>query len=93
MWTIRRATGIGVTAGVVAAILWPFYALGQDPFYWPFVAVLAVTAFCGLSILLFSGLDIVLRERGRSVRPIRAFDLLLGLLLSAPSLVALAVLL
>ena len=30
-WTIQRATGIGVSAGLIALILWPLYAAWQEP--------------------------------------------------------------
>jgi hypothetical protein len=92
-WTIGRATGIGVTAGLLALILWPTYAAFQELALWPFVAALAVAAFCGVSILLISIADAVLRRRSPTVRPIRAFDMALGALLAGPSLIELGVLL
>jgi hypothetical protein len=92
-WTIGRATGVGVTAGLVALILWPIYAAYQERVLWVFLASLAAAAACGVSILLISVTDAVLNRRGRRLRPIRAFDIALGLLLAVPSLLQLEALL
>ena len=92
-WTIPRATGLGITAGIVALILWPLYAAWQEPLLWPFIAVLAVTAFCGLSILLITLKDIYSRTRGTIMQRIRIFDIVLGLLLAVPSLIQIEALL
>ncbi len=92
-WTIPRATGIGVTAGLAALLLWPVYAAYQERALWAFIAALGVAALCGLSILLITAGDMVLHRRGRSMRPVRAFDVLLGLLLAVPSLIQLEALL
>ena len=92
-WDIRRATGVGVVAGIAALILWPLYAAYQEPVLWPFLAALAVTAFCGLSLLILTLKDMVTRTRGRLMQRIRIFDIILGLLLAVPSLVQLEALL
>lgn len=92
-WTIRRATGVGVTAGLAALILWPFYAAYQEPVLWPFLAALGVAAFCGVSILAITAGDMIFRDRGESLRPVRAFDIIVGILLAAPSLIQLEALL
>jgi drug/metabolite transporter (DMT)-like permease len=92
-WTIGRATGVGISAGLAATILWPLYVAYQERVLWPFLAALAVAALCGLSILLISAVDAILKPRGRSVRPIRAFDVAVGLLLAGPSLIQLNALL
>ena len=92
-WTIPRATGLGVTAGVAALILWPLYAAWQEALLWPFIIVLAIAAFCGLSILLITLKDIYSRTRGTIMHRIRIFDVVLGLLLAVPSLVQLEALL
>lgn len=92
-WTIGRATGIGLTAGLIALVLWPVYAAYQERVLWPFIAALGVAAICGLSILLMTGLDIILRKRGQRVRPVRAFDVIIGLGLSVPALLQLNALL
>lgn len=88
-WTIGRASGVGTVAGLIALILWPIYAKVQAPAYWPFVGALAVTGFCGLSVLLITAGDLIRRKRGRALRPVRGFDIAFGLLLAAPSLMAL----
>ena len=92
-WTIGRATGLGITAGLAALILWPIYAAYQERVLWLFIAALLVAAFCGLSILLISLGDIVLHRRGDRLRPVRAFDLIVGLALAVPSLIQLITLL
>jgi hypothetical protein len=92
-WTISRAAGAGIASGLAALILWPIFAAYQEPFRWPYVAALGLTAFCGLTILSMTAADLVLRpKRGRRVRPIRAFDIGLGLLLLVPASVTLATL-
>jgi drug/metabolite transporter (DMT)-like permease len=92
-WDIRRATGLGVVAGLAALLLWPLYAAYQEPLLWPFIAALAVTAFCGLSLLIITLKDIYSRTRGKLMHRIRIFDVLLGLLLAVPSLFQLEALL
>lgn len=88
VWTIRRATGIGVTAGLASLILWPVYAALPEAL-WPFILALSVTAFCGVSILLITLKDIYRRRRGTIMNRIRTFDIVLGVLLAAPSLLQL----
>lgn len=92
-WTISRATGTGVCAGLTALILWPFYAAYQDGVFWAFVAALATTALCGMSVLLITLKDIYTRSRGMLMHRIRIFDIVLGLLLAVPSLFQLEALL
>ena len=92
-WDIRRATGVGVMAGIAALILWPLYAAYQESVLWPFVAVLAVTGFCGLSLLIITLKDMYSRTRGRLMQRIRIFDIVLGLLLAVPSMAQLEALL
>lgn len=91
-WTIRRATGIGIIAGLAALILWPVYAAYQESVLVPFLAALLVAAFCGMSILMITCADMVLHRRGESLRPVRAFDIILGLALAVPSLIQLSAL-
>lgn len=90
LWTLRRATLSGTVAGLAALLLWPAFALAQEPLRWPFVIALAVTALSGASILGFVTLDLLTVKRGRRVRPARAFDLVLGLLFTVPAALALA---
>ena len=91
-WTIGRATGVGLTAGLVCLILWPLYASYQERILWPFAAALALAALSGMSILVITAADMIFRRRGESLRPVRAFDIAVGTALTVPSLVELAAL-
>ena len=88
-WTIQRASGVGVLSGLVALLIAGLSSTSRDGLLYPYVLLLAVTALCGASILWITAFDI--RDRGTSgrMRPIRGFDLALGLALLAPSLYAL----
>ena len=59
---------------------------------WPFAGALALAAFCGLSILLITILDMLIHKRGESLRPVRAFDIAIGIALAVPSLIQLSAL-
>ena len=87
-WTIGRASGIGATAALLALLLWPFQR-GYGPLLWPFAVLAAVAGLCGLSILLITVVDMILRRRGKIIRPVRGFDIVLGALLVALSLLQL----
>jgi hypothetical protein len=93
VWTIGKAVGVGVTAAIVAFILWPLYAAWQEILFWPFVAALTLMAFSGISILLISVVDMISHRRGKSIRPVRIFDMVLGTGLLAPSFIQLRALL
>ena len=56
---------------------------------WLFAAALAVAAFCGLSILLITIIDMLFHKRSESLRPVRAFDIAIGTMLAVPSLIQL----
>jgi hypothetical protein len=89
-WTANRLAGIGLIAGLVALFLWPLYGEWPQVIGWPFMAALAVAAACGIVLLWITMRDIQHRSgRGSRLKPIRAFDVILGLLLSVPSLVEL----
>lgn len=89
-WTIGRATGVGGTAGLAALLLWPVYAAYQEAVRLPYMIALGLAAFCGLSILCITALDLALhRRRGSAIRPVRAFDIALALLLAIHSLMVL----
>ena len=76
-WTIGRASGLGASAGLAAFLLWPLYrAYGWVA--WPFAVAGGIAAVCGASILLMTIFDIVLHRRGARIRPVRGFDLVLG---------------
>jgi hypothetical protein len=85
-WRIQRASGFGVASGLVALMLAWLSQLWPDLLDYPYALMLAFTAFCGASILWISFFD--MRQRGTSerMRPIRAFDLVIGGGLLLPSL-------
>ncbi|QPQ55458.1 hypothetical protein IC614_02280 [Allosphingosinicella flava] len=87
-WTIQRAAGTGTLSGIAALFLWPAYAAWEqvEPV---FVAALALTAFCGLSMLAISIHDLATRKRGTIMRRVRAFDIVWGCLLAGPTLAVL----
>lgn len=87
-WTIGRATGIGIVAGLLSLLLWPIYAAWPQTL-WVFIVMLAIAALCGVSILLITLKDIYRRKRGMLMQRIRIFDIVLGLLLAVPSLLQL----
>lgn len=82
-WTIQRATVCGIIFGLAALLLaaapwnWPIY---------PYALLLAATFLCGASILWITVQDVRRRRRGERIRPIRAFDVAMGALISLPAL-------
>ena len=90
LWSLRDATRLGPIAGAAALLLWPAYAAWQEPVRLVFILALAVTALCGMSIILISATDFLTVARGRKVLPARLFDLALGIMLALPSTAALA---
>lgn len=88
-WTVQRATGTGMVAGLAALLLWVAYAAYPQTLRLPFGIALAATAACGLSILWISAVDAVRNSRGARLVPIRTFDVAVGLLFAGPSLLAL----
>jgi len=87
-WTIGRASGIGVMAALVAILLWPLERGYGEIFDWPLLAAAALAGLCGLSILVITAADLLFhRRRGQRLRPVRAFDVVLGLFLVALSLI------
>ena len=82
LWSVKRASGFGVVAGLLAVLLWPFFDL-FDPFLgWLFMLLAAVTGLCGFSILAMTLHDIATRpRRGSRIRPMRSFDIILALIL------------
>jgi hypothetical protein len=88
-WRIQRAAGFGIAAGLVALMLAWLSQLWPDLLDYPYAAALVFTAFCGASILWISGFDMRRRGTSERMRPIRAFDLVVGATLFLPSLYAL----
>lgn len=89
LWTIGRASIVGIVAGLVALLMVSFRD-PRDAGLYPYAALLAVTAFCGASILWITAFDMRTRGTSGRMRPVRAFDIAIGLALLAPSLYALA---
>ncbi|HEY0149187.1 MAG TPA: hypothetical protein VGB70_09280 [Allosphingosinicella sp.] len=85
-WTIGRASGVGASAALLALLLWPLWSEKGGALVWPFAASAAVAGLCGVSILLITAFDILTRRRGRRMRPVRGFDIVLGIGLIALSL-------
>jgi hypothetical protein len=78
-WTIKRASGVGASFGLVALLIWPFALAWPDSLSWPLLGAAAVAGLCGGSILLMTVADLLFhRRRGPRLRPVRAFDLVLG---------------
>jgi hypothetical protein len=88
-WTIPRATSTGIVAGIVALMMSGLLSLSGGGLLYLYVALLALTALCGASILLITLLDMRTRGTSGRMRPIRGFDVAIGLILLAPSLYAL----
>ncbi|MBV9881566.1 MAG: hypothetical protein JO276_00990 [Sphingomonadaceae bacterium] len=91
-WTIQRATVAGLGCGLAALLLASAFGSWADAVLYPYAILLALTLVCGLSILWISFWDMRARERGVQVRPIRAFDVVAGIVLTVPSAYALWVL-
>jgi len=85
-WTVQRATGLGVLAGLIAIALGLLYP-GLPFLRLPFAAACAVAAFCGLTLLWVNAVDHYRHgRRGSRLVPVRVFDVVLGLFLAVPSL-------
>lgn len=89
-WSIHQLAGVGSIAGIVALILWPAFIAWPEPLRLPFIIVLAAACLCGAAMLWITGRDIARRPvRGSRLRPIRTFDVLLGLALTIPTAIEL----
>lgn len=92
-WTLQRAEAVGIAAGIVSALLWAAFASWPETLEIPFAAALAVTAFCGISILWITAHDVAHGPtRGKMLRAIRVVDVAIGLMLTVPPLYALRML-
>jgi hypothetical protein len=86
-WTVQRATGLGAVAGAIGLVMLLFYPAAPEALNLPFLAVCAIAAFCGLSILWITAVDRYRKgRRGIRMAPLRAFDVSVGLLLALPAL-------
>jgi polyferredoxin len=91
---LERATGAGVAAGLLAFLLWPAFLFFGKLVLAPFLIALAGAALCGASMLWITIVDLLThRRRGERLRPVRAFDVVLALLLTVPPLLELRALL
>ena len=88
-WTLSRASILGIAAGTAALLL--AAALGRlpDGAVYAYAAMLAITAFCGVSILWITVFDMKARGTTGRMRPIRVFDIALGAVLLLPAAYAL----
>ena len=89
-WTIQRATGVGVLCGLAALLVAGLFSLTRDGLLYPYAGLLAATALCGASILWITAFDMKSRGTSGRMRPIRGFDVAVGLALLAPSIYALS---
>ena len=88
-WTVKRATGIGVVAGLAALVLGLFYPGWPGTLRLPYLLAAAVAAGCGLSILWMTAVDRFHYHRRRRTA-LTMFDVALALLLALPSLWAIS---
>lgn len=88
-WNLSRASILGIAAGTAALLL--AAALGRlpDGAVHAYATMLAVTAFCGVSILWITVFDMKARGTSGRMRPIRVFDIALGAVLLLPAAYAL----
>jgi hypothetical protein len=79
---VQRATLAGLLSGLAATLV---AAVLTEQLLYPYAGLLALTILCGLSVLLITIMDIKTRGRGGRMRPIRAFDIAMGLALVLPA--------
>ena len=84
-WTIQRATVTGIALGLSALLLAAMLGTWPGRLLLVYAGLLALTIGCGLSILFITMQDIRTRGRGGRMRPIRAFDLAMGVVLVLPA--------
>lgn len=89
-WTIQRASGFGISCGLAAILIAGLFSLTRDGLLYPYALLLAATALCGASILWITAFDMRARGTSGRMRPIRGFDVAVGLALLAPSIYALS---
>ena len=82
-WTVQRAEVSGIGIGL-AALLVSAFAESRTAIL-IYAGLLILTIACGVSILLILLRDVHARQRGDRVRPIRIFDLTMGVLLVLPA--------
>jgi len=77
---------VGIVLGLAALALANW---AEESLLYPYAILVFLTFLCGASILCIIYRDMRARERGRQVRPIRMFDVALGLAIAGPSAYAL----
>jgi hypothetical protein len=77
---------VGIVLGLAALALANWAEAGL---LYPYAILVLLSFLCGASILWIIYRDMRARERGRQVRPIRMFDVALGLAIAGPSAYAL----
>ena len=89
--SVPRVMAAGAVAALAALLLWVLYGRWPETFVLPYVLALLATAACGLFILFATITDRLANpRRGVRIRPIRGFDVAVGVLLAGPSLWALS---
>ena len=88
-WTLQRATNLGIIVGIAALLTAVIIEIWPEGLLYPYVALLMATALCGASILWITATDMRVRGTSGRMRPIRGFDVAVGLALLLPSLYAL----
>ena len=81
--SVPRVMGAGIVSGGIALLLWVAYSRWPEIFVIPYFLALAVTFACGAYILLATWYDSYRNpRRGSRIKPIRGFDIAVGLLLA-----------
>lgn len=80
-WTIQRASAVGIGCGILALLILGLFGEEVRWLFDAYAALLALTGFCGASVLWITAFD--MRRRGTShlMRPVRGFDLAVGIAL------------
>jgi hypothetical protein len=85
VWTIGRASIAGIVIGL-AALLMIAFRDPRDGGLYLYATLLALTAFCGGSVLWITAFDMRARGTSGRMRPVRGFDIAVGIGLLAPAL-------
>ncbi len=80
-WTIRRATSFGLGLGGAALLIQALFGQETRWLFLVYFALLVATALCGASILWITAFDMNRRGTSHLMRPVRGFDIAVGLVL------------
>ena len=83
-------TVIGIVFGLFAVLIASLVGTPSETMLRIYAVTLAVTALCGASILWITASDMRTRGTSGRMRPIRSFDVAIGLTLLVPALYAFA---